>query len=317
MPSPRGPTMPTRLAITVALVMGASISLASPAFARVPTHIACVGDSITYGYGDDVPDGGTPRGPYPAQLGELLSDETPPVNVQNFGRDGATLLSTGDTPYIEQAEYAEATTFVAQAGSNAIVDVVIMLGTNDSKPFNWDGGAHSSAFTAQYAALIQHFAMLPTKPAVFVMLPPAVFSSLGMIDGPVLRDDIDPLIEAVARGQSAPLIDLYTPMAATPALFGDGVHPTDAGYTLVAHIVESALLAPGAPSGGASSSGGCSSAGAGPEDAGSFTAFLGAQLLLHRLRRRSARRRPRRTSRNPRILAEEWSHGSIRGLGSA
>jgi hypothetical protein len=58
------------------------------------------------------------------------------VKVMNFGRNSATLLSTGDLPYINQTEYTSATTFVSNAGASAVVDVIIMLGTNDSKAYN-------------------------------------------------------------------------------------------------------------------------------------------------------------------------------------
>ncbi len=251
-----------RACVASVAVGSALVTVATAADARAPTHIACVGDSITHGSGDKVPRGSTPLGPYPTQLAALFERDGTPVTVRNFGHSGATALSSGDKPYVEQPEYQEATDFVATAGASAVVDVVIMLGTNDSKSKNWRGGASSAAFASDYAALIRHFASQPTKPSIYVMVPPAAFSNRLHVDGGTLSREIDPVIRAVARQESATLIDLYTPTAGLRELSSDGVHPTDAGYSRIAGIVESALLSgpqgrssPEAPSATATASG--------------------------------------------------------------
>ena len=90
------------------LVLAAAVLTltAAPASAqqRVPTHVACVGDSITYGY---LASSSTKS--YPSDLQALFGTN---VQVKNFGRNSATMLSTGDLPYINQTEYTNATTFV-------------------------------------------------------------------------------------------------------------------------------------------------------------------------------------------------------------
>src|SRR5579859_6127947 len=109
-------------------------SLAGPANAdvRVPTHVACVGDSITEGFAASNP----ATKSYPAQLQLLFGSQ---VSVKNFGRSGTTMLSQGfgDNPYENTLDYQNATNFVKGAPANAVVDVIIMLGANDSKPNNW------------------------------------------------------------------------------------------------------------------------------------------------------------------------------------
>src|SRR5258708_5608922 len=119
-----------QLATALAILSAATLYVA-PARAqqRMPTHVACVGDSITFGYGAS-----SAATNYPSDLQKLLG---PAVQVQNFGHNGATMLSNGTLPYIQQPEYAGAPTFVANAGAPAVVDVIIMLGTNDSAPTNW------------------------------------------------------------------------------------------------------------------------------------------------------------------------------------
>src|SRR5580765_50341 len=123
----------TRIARGLALLAFAALAL-PPADARAqtrtPTHVACVGDSITYGYLAS----NQATKSYPADLQAIFGSG---VMVKNFGRNSATLLSTGDLPYINQAEYTAATTFASGAGASAVVDVIIMLGTNDSKSYIW------------------------------------------------------------------------------------------------------------------------------------------------------------------------------------
>ncbi len=112
------------------VALGAALS-ASPAQAqvRMPTHVACVGDSITYGYMAS-----SASASYPSVLQTLFGSS---VQVMNYGHNSATMLSVGDLPYQTLTEYTAATTFVSGAGSTAVVDVIIMLGTNDSKSYNW------------------------------------------------------------------------------------------------------------------------------------------------------------------------------------
>ncbi|HSV13091.1 MAG TPA: GDSL-type esterase/lipase family protein, partial [Tepidisphaeraceae bacterium] len=97
------------------------------------TKVACVGDSITYG--SRIED--RAHDSYPAQLGRMLGDQ---YNVRNFGVSGATLLKKGDRPYNKTKEYQPALDFAADI-------VVIMLGTNDSKPQNI---SHKDEFVADY-----------------------------------------------------------------------------------------------------------------------------------------------------------------------
>src|SRR5882762_1380151 len=109
-----------------------SLSLSAKAAVRMPTHVACVGDSITEGFAASNP----VTKSYPAQLQVLFGAQ---VSVKNFGRTGTTMLSQGfgDNPYENTFDYQNATNFVKGAPANAVVDVIIMLGANDSKPSNW------------------------------------------------------------------------------------------------------------------------------------------------------------------------------------
>lgn len=65
--------------------------------------VACIGNSITYGYG--LPDRTTQS--YPAQLQKMLGES---YQVENFGKSGATLLNKGHRPYMQQDEFRERST---------------------------------------------------------------------------------------------------------------------------------------------------------------------------------------------------------------
>jgi lysophospholipase L1-like esterase len=232
--------------------------VAKPASAtvRMPTHVACVGDSITEGFAASNP----ATKSYPAQLQGLFGSQ---VMVKNFGHSGTTMLSDGfgDSPYEDTYEYQAATNFVKGAGANAVVDVIIMFGANDSKPQNWTPPGkpkNDQQFLKDYRAMVEHFNALTPRPLVFLALPTSTGNNpCCSINGTVIHDEEVPLIKQLAAEQSLPIIDLNTPTAGHPEYFGDGVHPTDAGYLIVAMLVHAGLLqdfTPGAVDAGADGS---------------------------------------------------------------
>ena len=242
---------------------------------RVPTHVACVGDSITYGYGAS----NQATKSYPANLQTLFGSG---VQVKNFGRNSATMLSApfGDLPYEDQTEYAAATSFVSGAGASAVVDVIIMLGTNDSKNYNWAPGGkpkNDQQFLGDYRAMVEHFSALAPKPLVFLALPLATGQNpCCSIDGSVIHDQIVPLIRQLAAEKHLPTIDLNTPTTGHPEYFGDGVHPNDQAYALVAKLMHDGLLADTGTGGtGTGGAGAGAGAGAGTGGAGAGTGGAG------------------------------------------
>jgi lysophospholipase L1-like esterase len=229
-----------RIAQAAAALVFAVLALPSAeawAQARQPTHVACVGDSITYGYLAS-----SSSKSYPSDLQGLFGSS---VKVMNFGRNSATLLSTGDLPYINQSEYTAATTFVSGAGASAVVDVIVMLGTNDSKSYNWmptAGSTRASQFMTDLGAMVDHFTGLATHPVVYLALPPAIYTNSFGISETVTSSGIDPIIQQVAMQKGMPIIDVHTPTSGHPEDFQDGVHPTDAGYMFVAQLMHDGLL---------------------------------------------------------------------------
>ena len=74
------------------------------ATAQEKIKVACIGNSVTYGYGHKEP----AKTSYPSQLQQMLGDK---YEVRNFGHSGATLLNKGHRPYINLHEYKAALAF--------------------------------------------------------------------------------------------------------------------------------------------------------------------------------------------------------------
>jgi nitroreductase/lysophospholipase L1-like esterase len=193
-----------------------------------PVRIACVGNSITYGAGLKHRD----TDAYPAVMQRLLGDG---FEVRNFGHSARTLLTHGDKPFVREAEFRDALAFLPNI-------VTIKLGTNDSKPWNWQ---YKDEFIPDMEAMIDSFQALPTHPQVYLCLPiPALVGRWGITDS-IISTEVIPQIRAVAEKRHLPLIDLYTPLKPYPELLADSIHPNRAGACIIAEEIVRRLQADG------------------------------------------------------------------------
>lgn len=256
---------------TVAGVLAAMATTAwAPRARALPTYVACIGDSITAGYAAS-----SPSLDWVSDLSGLLG---PSVTVQNDGVSTTTMMKQSNFSYWTNGDLPEVESFVGDAGVNASVAVIIMLGTNDSKDVpsavdNWDAGA-PQRFDADYNAMIDLLQGLSPKPQVFLALPPPAFQNSADIDDAVLKLQIDPIIEGIAAARQLPLIDVRAALDGMSSLFVDGIHPNDQGHALIAQAMYAGLLNPAIPGadggfveGGAGDDGGAS-LGAGTSDGG-------------------------------------------------
>jgi len=185
-----------------------------------PIKVACVGNSITYGFLVENRDSLN----YPAQLQRLLGDD---YQVLNCGKSGATLLRKGHRPYNEQAEYTAALEFVP--------DIVVMhLGVNDTDPRNWPN--YNSEFVSDYTTLINDFRRVNPKVRILIAeLTPLSARHFRFRSG--TRDwrlQVQEAIRNVAKYNSVELIDFNEPFRDRQNLLIDGIHPTAAGATVLA-----------------------------------------------------------------------------------
>ena len=202
-----------RASLSIAVL---TLALFHAAKASAATNVACVGDSITYGYGLNANES------YPTDLQGLLGSS---YVVKNFGQNGATMLKNGDNSFWKLALFTQSDTFAPNV-------VVIMLGTNDSKPNNW---TFESEFEGDYTAMVKHYRDLGAK--VYIAIPPPAANNPQYWQ----IEKVIPHIRKVAADVGAPVIDVHAAFTGMPQLFADDVHPTAAGARVLANTVFAAL----------------------------------------------------------------------------
>ena len=214
--------------LAVAVVLCGYTTLRLPGRRReARQHIACVGDSVTYGC--TLPLFFMLR--YPAVLQKLLGPET---QVGVFAVNDRTLQDTGNKPYRKERAFQQSRVFRPDTA-------VILLGTNDSKDNNWISG---DAFRQQYRELIAEYRGLPSRPRILICTPPCAYPPINRFfyitnDAKLDRvPEIAGLVRSVAEETGTELVELYEPTKGKRGLFGpDGLHPNAAGARLIADTV--------------------------------------------------------------------------------
>ena len=197
------------------------------AVAQEKIKVACIGNSVTYGYGHKEP----AKTSYPSQLQQMLGDK---YEVRNFGHSGATLLSKGHRPYINLPEYKAALEFAPDIA-------VIHLGLNDTDPRNWPN--YRDEFYGDYINIID--ALREANPDVEIkvcQMTPIFHWHRRFKSG--TRDwywQIQEQIPWVAEYDMFELIDLSRYLYNRPDLMPDALHPNEEGAGIIAKQVYSAI----------------------------------------------------------------------------
>lgn len=197
-----------------------------------PIRVACVGNSITYGAGI----ANREKNAYPAQLQAYLGDN---YEVRNFGVSGTTLLSKGDSPYIQTGAYRDSKAFKPDI-------VLIKLGTNDSKPQN---RPFYDNFKADYQALIESYRKLDSHPRIILLTPVRCFlPGEEGISNAQIETFIRPAIEAVAYNNNVEVINLFHLFGNQwdASLMPDKLHPSSIGAGKIAKKIYEYLTLPSA-----------------------------------------------------------------------
>jgi acyl-CoA thioesterase I len=201
--------------------------------------VACVGNSITEGWGLD-----KDKEAYPVILQQKLGSN---YVVRNYGLSNRTMLRNGDDPYSKEEAYGHVLAWEPNI-------VIIKLGTNDSKPENWN--EHKGEFYRDYVDFVNSFKALSSKPKIYICLPVPVFESKDEFDEEwgitenIVKTGVLPLVKKAAQHTKCEIINLYA------AFYGkdnsnqtedgqlmslDGVHPTAKGAALIAEEVFKAI----------------------------------------------------------------------------
>lgn len=203
--------------------------------------VACIGNSITDGHGIDV---ATQFG-YPALLQQMLGEN---YWVKNFGVSARTMLNKGDNPYMNEMAWKDAVAFNPDI-------VIIKLGTNDSKPQNWQYGAEFKNDLKQMITTLRPDLaqpqkkkgkksknVQPAKPQIILCTPIPAFKSTWNINDSIIANSIIPIQQEVAHEYGLQVIDLHTLFADKSDLVqSDGIHPNEKGVKRMAEIIAETL----------------------------------------------------------------------------
>lgn len=195
--------------------------------------VACVGDSITYGHSVS----GWSKNHYPAVLQNILGEA---YHVANFGVSGACVNNNGNKPYRSRTVYEESIKYDADI-------LVLMLGSNDSKPQNWKD---IDTFLEQYQDLLDTYLKEDNSPKVYIgICAKAYYSDEG--EGGTARYNIRPeIVNQIATAlkgkyekEDVVIVDVHQLTSNHPEWFvKDGVHPNKDGAKAIANKVADVIL---------------------------------------------------------------------------
>ncbi|MBR2418239.1 MAG: hypothetical protein IKB12_06365 [Clostridia bacterium] len=200
----------------------------NPEYKGGQIKVACVGDSVTYGHSVS----SWSKNNYPALLGSMMGED---YHVCNFGVSGSTVQDSGDQPYTKTKAYTQSVEYEADI-------LVFMMGSNDSKPENWQG---EEKFIEAYNKLLDSYLQKDKKPTVYLCTVPTAFFPEGTTEG-LTNYDIQPqyveavadIVRDIAKERSLPVIEINNLTENRRDLFGkDNVHPNNEGAKAIAEEV--------------------------------------------------------------------------------
>lgn len=166
---------------------------------------------------------------YPAQTRLLLQEKYGDTCiVSNYAVSGRTMLKHGDFPIWNERSFKTGL-------DNAPNILLICLGTNDSKPYNWD--VYGKDFYADYKSMIDTFKHRNPYIKFIVCRPAPAFAVVYDIRNEVIKNGVIPIVDSIAKYAKAEVVDFYTPLVDSVSLFPDMIHPNARGAKVFAKIV--------------------------------------------------------------------------------
>ena len=182
-------------------------------------RVACIGNSITHGSGIDMQE----QKGYPAQLQRLLGNG---YHVRNFGVGARCMMSSSDYPYMQELAWRDAKAFNPDI-------VVIKLGTNDSKDYQWN----QQQYERDYQLMIDTLRSLPSRPIVYLCNPVKAFSDKWGITDSIIVNGVIPSVQKIAKKNKLKVIDMYHVITDSKEMTGDMIHPNDKGAARMAQTI--------------------------------------------------------------------------------
>lgn len=189
-------------------------------------RIACVGDSITWGF--TIVNRRTYS--YPALLQQRLGAE---YEVRNFGYNDAAARFDADTPYVKKHVYQESLAWNPDI-------VLLMLGSNDTKKRNWD----PEIFRRDYKRIVESYLKRPSEPRVILIAPIQIFQPMHIpllgLYTETMENGVRPAIREIAAEMGLELVDLVNLFTDSKYMM-DGVHPQREGARMLEEAIYSGI----------------------------------------------------------------------------
>ena len=189
-------------------------------------RIACVGDSITWGFTIV----NRRKYSYPALLQQRLGAE---YEVRNFGNNDASARFDADTPYVKKSVYQESLAWNPDV-------VLLMLGSNDTKKRNWD----PEIFRRDYKRIVESYLKLPSQPRVILIAPIQIFQPMHIpllgLYTETMENGVRPAIREIAAEMGLELVDLVNLFTDSKYMM-DGVHPQREGARMLEEAIYSGI----------------------------------------------------------------------------
>lgn len=213
-------------------VVSAPVTLQIPVIAQAdtisrPVRITCVGASDV----STPTPYGTPN--WPDYITSMLGYG---YVITNCGASGTTMMKDGNAPYWNTPQFTD--------GTNLSPDIVIiMLGSNDSKSYNW---VNQTNYVPDYESMIDTYRNLPSHPRIYLNTLLTVYNNGNYdITDPIVTGQLCPIIKQIAFDENLPINDINAATKNMPQNFPDNVHPDIAGAKVVAQTIFNGLLSAG------------------------------------------------------------------------
>lgn len=191
-------------------------------------RVACIGSSTTQG-------AGTSSQLYKSWPIQIRTNLGSAYYTENLGVSGTTMQNIAGQAWTETNQY----NYAKLLNPNI---VLMALGGNDTKLFNWD----ATRFRSDYINRIAEFKALPTHPEVYMCMPGKIRpNSYGLNDSVMINYEL-PIVRDISKTYMIPVIDYNTVTSplAVASYFPDGVHGNDDGAKLIADKIAEVLLTP-------------------------------------------------------------------------
>ena len=191
-------------------------------------HVACIGDSITYGTGSADPSVNS----YPVYYQRMLGYD---YYVEKYGAPGHSLIETDASSFLTHQ-------YLKKSASAKPDVVIVMLGTNDCRTQKWEDSAYKDwsnperkeAFLTAGQKLVDIYRNAVSDVQIIFATCPTVPQDKTYGTDWTFRivKYGNPAIKTIAQNNNCPVIDIYTYTTKHLDMFdgGDGLHLQDEKY---------------------------------------------------------------------------------------